>query len=869
MKNKIISLICSFVMLLTLYPAGVYAVDEESSDVNENQIIDVSDDTNDISNNKNDLTTDNTENTVTEHASNNEDDVVAELQESTDTSVYTGTFGENIIWSLNIETGELLVSGTGKMKDIDYVTSSSDPLKNLRKYIKSAVIEDGITDIGENNFKSCSELIEVKFPNTLENIGESAFEGLNMTKIEFPSTLKNIGKSAFTRSDLTEITFPNTVESIGNSAFYDCENLETVYFEGDAPQLGSGCFDHSHANYDYLFTIVYNAGNSGFSTPTWNGYSCALAEQISDYSTLNKDDRNAQGIIFKLNSVSNTATVGVNTTKKNNSKYCGGQDGEVTIPDTVTKDGVSYSVIGINQYAFYDCPWIRTVYLGKNLSAIEPSAFQDCDKLTRFMVDKYNQQYADYDGVLYDHEGLYLYAYPAGKDDEEYTVIDSCTTVGTKSFSGASKLKSIVLTDNIINIGAAAFQGCNGIVDITLPFIGGSIDDDNPAAYVFNVDSYGNYYWPYKSNLKSITLLKGNLKAGAFRGAKDLEEICINDCTNITDIPHECFTACVNLERLIFGGDKDEVDYNAVILPNTVTGIGWDAFSDCDKLKSFVIPDSVKDIDDTAFSDCNGIENFSVVSSSKYFDSDKFGALYDKGMNELLFYPPARKWPYYNVNENTKNIRRNAFVDCENLVNVFIPENVSKLEDRSIYDCPGTTLCVYKNSAAAKYAVSNGLTAWYMDNYKMQGIRISNLPEQSIVDRSLLNSDDLYVTALYGDKELQVDDYEVIMPSRSGLQTLTVKSGGFIAEAPVVAYDSGSEVTETFTNVVNNDISNIFAALYDNKGKLLRTSNANVIDGNTTFIFNKSEYNKATKIKLFGLNKKYASAIGNCIERNI
>ena len=135
MKNKILSFICSFVMLLTLYPAGVYAVDEESSDVNENHIIDVSDYTNDISNNENDLTTDNTENTVTEHASNNEDDVVAELQESTDTAVYTGTFGENITWSLNIETGELLVSGTGKMKDIDYTGSSSDPLKNYRKYI--------------------------------------------------------------------------------------------------------------------------------------------------------------------------------------------------------------------------------------------------------------------------------------------------------------------------------------------------------------------------------------------------------------------------------------------------------------------------------------------------------------------------------------------------------------------------------------------------------------------------------------------------------------------------------------------------------------------------------------------------------------
>ena len=54
MKNKIISLICSLTMLLTLCPVGVYAADEEAGDINKGQMIDVSDDTNDILNNEND-----------------------------------------------------------------------------------------------------------------------------------------------------------------------------------------------------------------------------------------------------------------------------------------------------------------------------------------------------------------------------------------------------------------------------------------------------------------------------------------------------------------------------------------------------------------------------------------------------------------------------------------------------------------------------------------------------------------------------------------------------------------------------------------------------------------------------------------------
>ena len=79
----------------------------------------------------------------------------------------SGKCGNNVTWSLDQSTGVLTISGTGDMynyqvADTDwnpyeydlstYTYSTNAPWWNYRNQIKSVIIEDGVTSIGDNAF---------------------------------------------------------------------------------------------------------------------------------------------------------------------------------------------------------------------------------------------------------------------------------------------------------------------------------------------------------------------------------------------------------------------------------------------------------------------------------------------------------------------------------------------------------------------------------------------------------------------------------------------------------------------------------------------------------------------------------------------
>lgn len=710
--------------------------------------------------------------------------------------LYTGTLGENVSWSLDTGTGALTVTGSGAISDYDYTNGqSTSPIWNYRSYIKSVTIADTVTSVGSDAFYGCTNLTTVDLGSGVAKIGSSAFYECNaLTEIVIPDSVISIDSSAFYQCGLTEIVIPDSVTSIGSGAFQWC-SLTSAEFLGNAPAtFGNDVFSGSSN-----FVVFYHSGTTGWTSPKWNGYNAVCRDKIiTDFSTLDDSSRNGQGIYFQLNDISLTATVGVGTTASNNAGYDGSQNGSIVIPDTVTKNGETYNVIGVNQYAFANCTWVNAVSIGKYVSAIEPSAFRGCKNLTAITVDANNLQFADQDGVLFDKCGLYLYAYPAGRAAATYDIPDTCDTVGTQSFYGAENLTSLTVPSSVKNIGAKAFAQCSALEGITLPFLGGNAEDDNTFNYVFNSSSWSSSGGVPKS-LKTVTVLTANLVGGAFYDCPYIENIYLPNCAGLTEIPDSCFSGCTALRTLVFGGDKTDA-YSGVRIPDTVTTIKGNAFYNCKSLTTMTLGAGVNYISGDAFAACSGLTRFSVASGNTAFAADEWGVLYSRDMSVLRYYPSARPWPYYNVAASATAIAESAFTYCDKLVNLFLPKTVTKFgvyqnnyngslsygggNASCISNCPSITICCYKGSAAANYAISNSLTAWYMDNYDMQGIKVTGLPEYTVVNtQGQVLSCSAYVTAQYGDKELQLDDYTIQPVSGYGEQTLTFSSGGFTAMA--------------------------------------------------------------------------------------
>ena len=93
------------------------------------------------------------------------------------------------------------------MGDYDYDYSYGRTTAPWGTAIKAVVIEDGVTNIGEDAFCGYKNLTSVTIPDSVTSIGSSAFDGC---------------------TGLTSVTIPDSVTSIGWSAFKGCTGL-TIY----------------------------------------------------------------------------------------------------------------------------------------------------------------------------------------------------------------------------------------------------------------------------------------------------------------------------------------------------------------------------------------------------------------------------------------------------------------------------------------------------------------------------------------------------------------------------------------------------------------------------------------------------------------
>ncbi|MGJ8653111.1 MAG: leucine-rich repeat domain-containing protein [Opitutaceae bacterium] len=139
-------------------------------------------------------------------------------------------------------------------------------------------IPNSVISIGADAFSHCGLLTSVSIPSSVTSIGANAFRSCHdLTSINIPSSVTSIGDSAFYFcSQLSSLSIPDSVTSIGDRAFYDCRKLSPIYFLGDVPaSFGVNVFDSSRFP-DHI--IYYFDTSTGFTSPTWNGYSTEMVD---------------------------------------------------------------------------------------------------------------------------------------------------------------------------------------------------------------------------------------------------------------------------------------------------------------------------------------------------------------------------------------------------------------------------------------------------------------------------------------------------------------------------------------------------------------------------------------------------------------
>jgi len=100
-----------------------------------------------------------------------------------------------------------------------------------------------VTSIGDGAFFDCFNVDSVTIPDTVTNIGETAFRFSGLTSITIPGSVSSIGGGAFSSCwSLTNATLDNGVTSIGEYAFQGCFGLIQVTIPDSVTSIGEDAF---------------------------------------------------------------------------------------------------------------------------------------------------------------------------------------------------------------------------------------------------------------------------------------------------------------------------------------------------------------------------------------------------------------------------------------------------------------------------------------------------------------------------------------------------------------------------------------------------------------------------------------------------
>ena len=352
--------------------------------------------------------------------------------------------------------------------------------KDGRKLLKAPKKLDGIYSIRKGTKIICEEAFRWS-----KTIG-----CLFLKSLVIPDSVTNIGDYAFWGcKSLKSLVIPDGVTSIGDCAFYDCESLKSLVIPDSVTHIGNGAFKACSSLKSLV--IPASVGNIiGNPFSGWNGeLKCLSPYFIYDNKVLFDKDKSKIIAFRDKNTTSYVIPDSVSCIEFGAFWNCHSLK-RLVLPDSVSSIGdwafwncrsltdivIPDSVNSIGDRVFSGCCSLKSLVIPDSVSSIGESAFEDCTSLSSLVIPEgvTSIGHCAFRGC-YSLSNIVIpngvtsiggCAFDGCKSLNSVVIPDSVTSIGYRAFDGCCSLKSLVIPNSVTSIGDSAFRGCSFPYDL-------------------------------------------------------------------------------------------------------------------------------------------------------------------------------------------------------------------------------------------------------------------------------------------------------------------------------------------------------------------------------------------------------------------
>ncbi|HEM5095318.1 TPA: leucine-rich repeat protein [Streptococcus suis] len=529
-------------------------------------------------------------------------------------------------------------------------------------------IPEGMTTIDSGAFSGNKTLKEIILPSTLTSIGYNAFENSGLEKLVLPVSLTSIGDRAFAGiSTLKEVVIPKNVTYAPN-IFTGSENLKKVTFEDGMTVIPASILAGTSVEEIHLPTSVETIDSYAFSENKYlkkinlkDGVKAIYSGAFAGNSSLVQVD-----LPDTLEYIADYAFSGTGSLASIDLPASVKQIGYSAFYDSgLTSINLPAKLESIGNSAFYSTR-LSEVKLPASLKYLGWGAFSDIDSLKKVEVNS---------DIETSHYSSYWSSPFAASPLTDVTIKEGVTVVADKMFEGQSGITSLILPSSLLEVRPYAFTGI-GIESLSLPA---------------GLQKLGTHSFASSSSLKSVTIPSSLVEGdGAFIDSKSLVNISLAPgTTKIIDglfrgTGFSEFTVPEGITEIGANAFSENGNLTTIILPSTLRTIGANAFSNTSlkrivlppgmkkipdgllqgtKVEEFVIPEGVEEIGVQAFAYNPFLKSVVLPSSLKKIG---YGAFQNTGIESITF------------KDGLVEIDDYAFSNT-NLKSVLLPNSVTRL----------------------------------------------------------------------------------------------------------------------------------------------------------------------------------------------